>query len=236
MSWLIRLALSSIGAKVVMALTGVVLVGFLVGHMVGNLQVFGGPDPLNAYAEFLHSKPALVWTVRSIVIASALLHILSSLRLTWLNNAARPVAYRLKRPVISTLSSRNMFVSGLVIFAFVVYHLLQLTWRVTNPDFAAMVETVGTKQRPDVYSMVVASFRDPTIAGAYIVALVLLGLHLWHAIASMFQSLGLTAPRYESLIHGVSLTVATIIVVGNITMPVAILLGWIAPVAKAVIP
>jgi succinate dehydrogenase / fumarate reductase, cytochrome b subunit len=233
MNWLVRVALSSIGAKVVMALTGVVLVGFLAGHMIGNMQVFGGQDPLNAYAAFLHSKPALVWAVRSVVILSALLHIFSSLRLSWLNNAARPQAYKVKRPIVSTLSSRNMLISGLVILAFVVYHLLQLTWRVTNPVYNQLVDPQG---RPDVFSMVILSFRNPLIAGAYIVALVLLGLHLWHAIASMFQSLGLTAPKYEALINGVGLTVAAIIVIGNVTMPVAILLGWVAPAAGVVVP
>ena len=233
MNWLIRLVLSSVGAKVLMALTGLVLVGFLVGHMVGNLQVFGGQEPLNAYAAFLHSKPALVWTVRAGVIGAALLHILSSLRLAYLNNAARPVSYRTKKAISSTWASRHMLLTGVVVLAFVAYHLLHLTWRVTHPAFRSLADAAG---RPDVYSMVILSFRDPLLAGSYIVALVLLGLHLWHAVQSTFQSLGLNSPKTEAWIQAMSLGIATLIVLGNLTMPIAILMGWVAPAPGAMLP
>ncbi|MBI5507664.1 MAG: succinate dehydrogenase cytochrome b subunit [Deltaproteobacteria bacterium] len=233
MRWLVNLALSSIGAKVVMALTGLVLVAFLVGHMVGNLQVLGGQEPLNAYAAFLHSKPALLWVVRSGLILAAVLHIVSSVRLTWLNNAARPVAYAVKRPILSSFASRNMLVTGLVVFAFLVYHLLQFTWRLTNPAFSQLHDAQG---RLDVYSMVVLSFSERLIAGAYVVALLLLGLHLWHAIGSTFQSLGLTTPKYRRLIDAVSLLVCAVLVVGNVSMPVAILMGLVQLPAGVIAP
>jgi len=233
MRWLMNVLTSSIGAKALMAATGLILVLFLVGHMVGNLQLFGGPDMLNGYAEFLHSKPLVLWVVRLGMIAAVLLHILYSIRLTLLNNRARPTAYKLKRPISSTFASRNMFLTGLVVAAFVTYHLLHFTFRATHPAFATLKDAHG---RFDVYSMVVQSFSDPLIAGAYIVALVLLGLHLWHAIGSTFQSLGLMSPKLQPIVSAMSLALAGLLVLGNVAMPIAVLLGLVARTQGVTLP
>ncbi len=224
MRWFWSFFTSSVGAKVIMAVTGVALVAFLIGHMVGNLQVFAGPDKLNAYAEWLHEHVKLLWTVRLGLIAVALVHIYSSLRLTLLNRAARPISYAMHKPVKSTFSSRWMFVTGFLVLAFLIYHLLQFTFVALNPEYAQLVDGLGRK---DVYSMVVLGFQNVWVAGSYVIAMVLLGLHLNHAVASMFQTLGVNHPRYNGILHSLGPIAAIVIAVGNITMPVAILLGYV---------
>ncbi len=225
MRWLWNLTISSIGAKVLMALTGVVLVGFVFGHMIGNLQVFVGQETLNNYAVFLHSKPALLWVVRVGLLSCFVVHVIFSARLTLLNQAARPVAYQARKPLRSTFASRNMFVTGFVVLAFLLFHLAHFTWRITHPQYSELTDAAG---RFDVYSMVILSFRDPIIAGSYIVAMILLGLHLSHAVSSIFQSLGLNTPLWFALTDKVGPVIAVIVVLGNLSMPIAILAGWVS--------
>jgi succinate dehydrogenase / fumarate reductase cytochrome b subunit len=222
MRWLWSFFTSSIGAKVIMALTGSVLVLFILGHMVGNLQVFIGQDALNTYAHFLQSKQGMLWVVRGTLLAFLILHVWSSARLTLDNRAARPVSYQSLKPIRSTFTSRNMFVTGFMVLAFLTYHLLHFTVKVTNPEYGTLVDSAG---RPDVYGMVVLGFSQPLIAGTYIVAMVLLGLHLSHAISSTFQSLGINTPKWFWLTDKLGPVVAVIVVVGNLTMPVAALAG-----------
>jgi succinate dehydrogenase / fumarate reductase cytochrome b subunit len=228
MRWLIGFLTSSIGAKVLMALTGAILVGFVVGHMVGNLQVFAGQDTLNDYAEFLHSKPLALWLVRLGLLGSFVLHVFFSARLTLLNKAARPVPYANATPLKSTFTSRNMFVTGALVLSFLVYHLLHFTLQATGEGFDALVQDLGGGMtRPDVYSMVVLGFQNVWVSLAYIVAMVFLGLHLSHAISSAFQSLGLNTPRFFGITDKLGPIVAVIVVAGNLTMPLSILFGWV---------
>jgi succinate dehydrogenase / fumarate reductase cytochrome b subunit len=228
MGWLVRFLTSSIGAKVLMALTGVVLVGFIIGHLAGNLQLYAGQDTLNDYAELLQSKPLLLWLVRTGLLASFLLHVVFSARLTLLNRQARPVAYASYEPLKSSFSSRNMFVTGAMVLAFLIYHLLHFTLLATGEGYEALVQDIGGGfTRPDVYSMVVLSFQNLWVSLVYIAAMVLLGLHLSHAVSSMFQSLGLNSPRFAGTIEKIGPALAVIVVAGNISMPVAVLLGWI---------
>ncbi|MEE8409214.1 MAG: succinate dehydrogenase cytochrome b subunit [Myxococcota bacterium] len=222
MRWVARLVGSSIGMKALMALTGVILVGFLVGHMIGNWQIFAGQDTLNAYGAFLHARPGALWAVRIGLLGTLLIHIGTSVRLTRLNKAARPIGYRVNKAPKSTLASRHMMLSGSAVFAFLVYHLLHFTVRVTDPVFNVLTDAQG---RHDVYSMVVLSFRNNAVALTYVIAMVLLGFHLSHAISSMFQSMGLHGQ--SRLVERIGPIVATILVVGNIVMPLAVQFSFI---------
>ena len=224
MSWLIDFAKSSIGAKVVMGVTGAMLVGVVIMHMLGNLQVFLGQDALNTYAKSLHDLGGLLWVARLGLIGAVLLHIVSGLRLASLNSAARPVAYANETTVQASFASRYMRMSGLVLLAFIAYHLAHFTLGLTHPDHKALTDSMG---RPDVYSMVILGFKQPAVALSYVVAMVLLWFHLNHGASSLFKSLGLRHPKYNSMLDKVGPAVATLVVVGNIAMPLAVLAGII---------
>ncbi|MCS7023908.1 MAG: succinate dehydrogenase cytochrome b subunit [Bryobacteraceae bacterium] len=206
---------STIGKKAVMAVTGAILFGFVVVHMLGNLQVYFGPEKINAYGELLHSSPGLLWTARLILLTSVVLHIVAALQLAALNKKARPVGYVRKKNIASTYASRTMLVSGPIIFFFLVYHLLHFTTGQAHPNFRA----------GDVYHNVIAGFQQPAASIAYIVAMILLVNHLHHGVWSMFQSLGLNHPRYMPWLRRFSAAAAILIGVGNISIPVSVLAG-----------
>jgi len=219
---------SSIGSKVVMAATGVVLLGFLAGHLSGNLLVFSGPRAINEYAGFLHDHPGLVWAVRVLLLVSLGLHVYTSTRLALSNRDARPVAYAAKRHRAATFSGLNMIWTGVMVLAYLVYHVLHFTTGgVHTAHFKAnLAKAAG---RPDVYSMVVRSFSEPGIVVVYTVAMVLLGIHLSHAISSAFQTLGLTNTRYRPVLERFGPVAATLIVLGFLSVPLGVLAGWAPP-------
>ena len=208
---------STIGKKVVMASTGVVLLGFVLAHMVGNLQLYLGAEALDHYAaflrEFLHGGG--LWIARAVLLACAVLHVWAAASLTLADRAARPVGYREWESRESTWASRTMRWSGVVLLAFIVYHLLDLTFGVVNPAF----------EDGRVYHNVVASFRSVPVSLFYIVAMLLLWSHLRHGIWSMMRTLGLSHPRYEQLAHRLAGVFATVVVAGNISFPLAVLFG-----------
>jgi succinate dehydrogenase / fumarate reductase cytochrome b subunit len=210
---------STIGKKVVMALTGVVLFGYVIAHMLGNLQLYMGAAVLNAYAawlrELLHG--AGLWIARAVLLSAAVLHIWAAAAITMVDRAARPVGYREWQARESTYASRTMRVSGVFLLAFIVYHLLDLTLGTVNPSF-----TEG-----DVYHNVVASFRVAPVAVFYVAAMLALGLHLQHGVYSMFQTLGVSHPRWERVAHRTATALAVAVVVGNISFPLAVLLGLV---------
>jgi succinate dehydrogenase / fumarate reductase cytochrome b subunit len=227
MNLLLRPVQSSVGSKYVMAVTGLVLIGFVLAHMAGNLFIFAGRGPLNDYAHALESKPALLWLARAVLLALFLLHIVLGVRLTWQNQAARPVRYVCEDTVRANWASRHMLLTGLVILAFVVYHLLHFTFGVTDPGhFKYRIPRDPATGYYDVAAMVVDGFRQPLVSLAYVVAQVFLGLHLWHGAASWFQSLGLNGPGCARFIQGLGPAVALIVVAGNCSIPLAILLGF----------
>jgi succinate dehydrogenase / fumarate reductase cytochrome b subunit len=213
---------STIGLKIVAAASGVLLLLFVVGHMVGNLQVFLGPDAFNAYGEKLRMFPPLLWTARAGIALAAIVHIGATLRLAILNNAARPVAYAKKRSVKASLPSRTMVLSGLMLLAFVIYHLAHYTWKITNPAYQGLVDS---HNRPDIYAMVIAGFSNPLISVSYVIAMILLGFHLSHGIASVFQTAGWattrTLPKYERA----ALIITIVLVGGYVSIPATVLLG-----------
>ena len=216
---------SSIGKKVVMAVTGLALFGFVIAHMVGNLQVYLGPEALNAYAKALRDLGPLLWVARIGLLVAVVLHIWAAFTLTRMNRAARPVGYREKEHRESTYASRTMRWSGVLLALFIVYHLMHMTWGNAHPDF----DHAG-----DVYHNFVVGFRPALVTGVYVVAMLFLGLHLYHGVWSLMQTLGLSHPRYNNLRHAFATLVAAVIVIGNISMPVAVLAGWVQEPARAV--
>lgn len=220
MNWL----RSSIGKKVVMAASGLALVGFVIMHLLGNLLVFRGSDALDDYAEKLRHLGPLLWGARAFLLAAALLHIKTSMELAVENRRARPQGYRMKRDAETTPAARTMLVSGLLVLAYLVYHLLHFTFRVTNPDVSHVVDSQG---RQSVYAMVVLSFRKPPIAFAYLAGMTLVCLHLSHGVASAFQTLGLTNERAITLLSWGSRLFAFVIFFGYVSIPCAVFFGWI---------
>jgi succinate dehydrogenase / fumarate reductase cytochrome b subunit len=214
----------SVGKKVVMAVTGVILFGYVVGHLAGNLQIFiGEGEQINRYAEFLHASPAALWAVRAVLLAAVGLHIISSVQLWLLKRKARPIPYVKKDDVPSAYAARTMMWSGPIIAAFVVFHVMHLT--VGNVPGLALVE------RPeggyDVYRNVIVGFRSWWVTASYVIAVVLLTTHLYHGIWSMFQSVGVSHPRYTPVLQKVAHAIAIAIAAGYISIPAAVLLGVI---------
>lgn len=223
-SWWWRTWNSSIGMKMTMAVTGAALIAFVIAHLLGNLQIYLGADVLNDYAKKLKSIPAVLWTFRLGLLALFAIHVLSAIRLTRMNRAARSEKYAVQRPVQVGIAPRMLLLSGLVVLAFVVYHLLHFTAGVTDPSHFALHDASG---RHDVYSMVVLGFSQPVVSGAYIVAMLLLGMHLTHGIASVFQTLGLNEPKYRPLLTALGPVLAWLLVAGNISIPLSVLLGLV---------
>ena len=215
---------SSLGKKTLMALSGLVLVGFVIMHLAGNLLVFAGPEALNAYAQKLRHFPALLWSARLALLASVVVHIVTSIQLARENAAARPQRYAVYRTSEATLSSRTMMLSGLLLLAYVVYHLLHFTFRTAHPQLSRAVDSLG---RHDVYAMVVSSFRQPSISLVYVAAMWLLCLHLAHGIASAFQTLGLTNERTLPILTVLGRLLAVALFLGYSAIPFAILCGMV---------
>jgi succinate dehydrogenase / fumarate reductase cytochrome b subunit len=213
---------TTIGKKAIMAVTGVILFGFVVGHLLGNLQVYLGPEKLNHYAATLRSLPALLWGTRILLLVSVFLHIWSSYELWLLQREARPIGYVKKVNAHSTYASRTMMWSGPIILAFVIFHLLHLTFGAVHPG--------GPFDPHDVYNNVVTGFRVWPVSLFYIVAMIMLCYHLYHGLWSMFQSLGISHPVYTPWIKLFAKIFAILIAIGNISIPVAILAGFIKPV------
>lgn len=215
---------SSIGRKVLMAITGPILFAFLVGHMIGNLQIFIGQDQLNTYAQTLKDLPYLTYTVRVLMLVVLIIHVWNAVRLYFENRASRPIKYVINNTVQASLASRTQFWTGLGVFLYVVYHLLHFTFIVTNPRYAHLTDAAG---RHDVYSMVVLGFQNYLISGVYIVAMFLVAYHLSHAIFSFLQTLGLNNPRVQTTLKRIAYAIAVVIFIGYVSMPVAVLVGII---------
>ncbi len=221
-----RALTSTVGTKYLVAGSGAILVAFVFFHMLGNLQIYLGPDALNSYAEMLKNAGALIWIARLGLLGALAIHIWGIATLSLRNKAARPEPYQVKRPLLSTYASRHMLLTGLVLLAFVAYHLMHFTLGVTHPDQFALFDSDG---RHDVYSMVVLGFREPAVAISYILAMALLGLHLGHGVGSAFRSAGLSGPRFRSTVEGCGRLLAVVVVAGNISIPLFCLLGLIQP-------
>lgn len=224
--WLGEFYRSTIGKKIIMAVTGLIGIGFVIAHMAGNLQAFVGPNKLNAYGALLHGPLAeLLWLVRLVLIVAVLLHILMAYQLTMRSRAARPVGYRERNPQVSTWASRTMRWGGVLLLVFIVLHILHFTTGQVDPaGWRGQLDAAG---RRDVYGNLVASFRIWWVAAFYIVAMVFLGLHLYHGAWSSIRTLGYAKPSPYPLHRRIALVVAVIIWLGFTIVPLGVLAGVI---------
>ncbi|MDQ6626387.1 MAG: succinate dehydrogenase cytochrome b subunit [Verrucomicrobiota bacterium] len=218
---------SSIGKKFIVAATGVVLLGFVIGHLLGNLQIFLGPDWINSYAEHLQNLGPFLWMIRAFLLVNVILHIWFTIGLAIDNRRARPEAYARKVHVKATFASRYMWLSGLVVLAFIIYHIAHFTLVLADPRLASLKP--DALQRHDVYSMMVYGFRNIIVSAFYIFAMFLLMLHLTHGASSFFQSLGWNDKRMTPRLALLGRIFAWLIFIGYTSIPVAILLGWVKP-------
>jgi succinate dehydrogenase / fumarate reductase cytochrome b subunit len=217
---------SDIGKKYAMAISGMVLMGYVLVHMVGNLKLYLGAGDLNAYSEWLREvgEPALpretlLWAVRVLLIGAVLVHLDAAWRLTRSNRRARPVKYKSERDFAAAdFASRTMRWTGIIVVAFVVFHLLDLTWGTTNPDYVS----------GDPYANIVASFERWPVAIAYIVANLALGVHLYHGAWSLFQSMGWSRRDLNLWRRRFAIAFAAIVVLGNVSFPIAVLTGAVS--------
>ena len=215
----LRFYQAAIGKKVVMGVTGLIGIGVVIGHMAGNLLVFRGPDAMNAYSHFLKSTGELLWIVRIVLIGSVILHVIAAWQLTLQNRAARPVGYVDRKPQVTTLASRTMRWGGVLLLLFIVFHILHFTTGTIRPS--------GSFSEADVYGNVVESFRIWWVTLFYIVAMIALGLHLYHGAWSSVRSLGFAQPSKNPLHRTVALAVAVIVWLGFTAIPVAVFAGLI---------
>lgn len=224
MSWLLNFYRSAVGKKIVMAVTGLALFGFVVGHLVGNLKLYFGAEKLDAYGVWLRElggaalpHETLLWIARIGLLIAVILHIDAAVRLTLMNRAARPDGYSFRNNVAASYASRTMRWGGVLILLFIIYHLLDLTFGTVNPGF----------EHGRIYRNVVASFSNPWVSLFYIVANLALGLHLYHGLWSMFQSLGLNNPRFNHWRQAFASAFAILITAGNLSFPISVMLGWV---------
>src|SRR5947207_2200992 len=218
---------SSVGTKMIVAVTGLILILFVIGHLLGNLQIFLGPDWINGYSQHLRDLGPLLWLIRIFLLATVIVHIYVTIRLAIDNRRARPEAYREREYVKASFASRHMVMSGLIVLAFIIYHLAHFTVRVTDQRFTLLkADPLG---HYDVYSMMVYAFQNPYVFAFYVLGLLLLTLHLSHGSSSFFQSLGLNNQKLTPRLALGGRVFAWLLFVGYTSIPVAILLRLIKP-------
>lgn len=227
MTWMTDFWRSSIGGKATMAVTGLLLFGFVVAHLLGNLQLLKGADAINNYAKMLHDLGPLLWVARIGLLVVFVLHVATAIRLSRANKAARPVAYAKGATMQATMASRSMVLSGLTVGAFLVYHLAHFTFGAVHGARAAKALEVANApwNGHNVYAMVTGSFADPLVVTLYVAAQVVLFLHLSHGVQSLAQTLGFHHGRYTPMVRSLSVVLALAIAGGNAFLALSVLLG-----------
>ena len=216
---------SSVGRKMIVAVTGVILILFVIGHLLGNLQIFLGPEWIDAYSQHLRDLGPLLWLIRVFLLTTVILHIYFTILLAIENRRARPEPYIDRQYAKATFASRHMVMSGLIVLAFIAYHLAHFTVRITDARFALLKpDPLG---HYDVYSMMVYGFKSYLVSGFYVLGLFLLTLHLSHGSSSFFQSLGLNDKKLTPRLALGGRIFAWLVFVGYTSIPVAILLGLV---------
>jgi succinate dehydrogenase / fumarate reductase cytochrome b subunit len=211
----------------IVAVTGIILILFVVGHLLGNLQIFLGPEWINGYSQHLRDLGPLLWLVRILLLVTVILHIYVTIRLAIDNRRARPTGYIGKENVKATVASRHMVMSGLIVLAFIIYHLAHFTVRVTDRRFGLL--KADPLNHYDVYSMMVYGFQNIYVSAFYILGLFLLALHLSHGSSSFFQSLGFNNKKLTPRLAIGGRIFAWVLFIGYTSIPVAILFGLIKP-------
>lgn len=225
MTWLGRFKDSNIGLKVAMALSGVVLLGFVFIHMLGNLQIFIGQEALDHYGAMLQGNKEVLWGARIVLLSAVVIHIYTAVKLTMRNKAARPVAYKVKKSVSETYAARTMRYGGFIILAFIIFHILHLTKGTVGQPSFQHCDYLGDEFTCYVYNNVIEGFADIRIVIFYLVAQVALAFHLAHGVASLFRTLGMNNPRFEPIVSKLAIGFATVVAVGNCAIPLAVASG-----------
>jgi len=209
-----------------MGITGLIGIGFVIVHMAGNLQVFVGPAKINGYGALLHGPLAeLTWLIRIVLIVSVILHVLMAYQLTRVSQAARPIGYQKKQPQVATLASRTMKWGGVLLLVFIVVHLLHFTTEQIDPaGWRGMSDLRGDR---DVYGNIVGSFRIWWVSAFYVIAMIALGLHLYHGAWSSIRTLGYAKSTPNPLHRKLALAVAAIVWLGFTIIPLAVLAGFL---------
>jgi succinate dehydrogenase / fumarate reductase, cytochrome b subunit len=232
MSWFVTYVRSSIGAKHIMAVTGLALVLFAIAHMVGHFGMFAGPDAYNSYAHFLQSLGALKWLVRGGLLAVFVVHIVAAIAVSVQNRAARPVKYAVFRTKKTNIMARTMAITGLALFAFIGFHLVHFTFGLVQPEFFHLPDTAAAAaipavERPDAYAMFVWGFRSVPLYVVYLLSIALLASHLGHGASSWLQSLGFRHPKYNAAFEKLGPVLSLLLFLGYMAPPTAVLLGMI---------
>lgn len=216
---------SSVGRKAIVGITGLLLIGFVLAHLLGNLTIFLGPDALNAYAEKLRHLGPLLWVARIGLLVVAIVHVVFAIKLSIENRAARgPVGYAQQRSLGTSAAAKTMALSGILLLTFIVYHLAHFTFGLTHPAIAHLKDPL---QRHDVYTMVVLGFQQTPVAIGYVIAMFFLSRHLSHGIQSMFQSIGLNDERHGPLLEQAGRVIAGVIFIGYSAIPMAVICGFL---------
>lgn len=211
---------NGVGAKALVAVTGLLLTGFVLAHLSGNLLVFAGPEALNKYAASLHALGGLLWVARGGLIAVFIIHLGLAIKLNLENKAARPEKYQYEATMEATFASRHMFHTGILIFTFAILHLAHYTFRILSAE-------VNDIPKEDVHAMMVAGFTNPVVSSLYILAMAALALHLRHGVSSAFQTIGIYHPSVNGLLSKLGPIVALIVFVGFSSIPIAVLIGCV---------
>lgn len=209
---------TTVGKKAALAVSGIILFGFVIGHMLGNLQVMLGADAYNSYAAGIKSKPLLLWGVRAVLLAALLVHTVIVLELYGKTIAARPVAYKVKKHIATSYAAMMMKYTGPVLLVYIIFHIAHFTY--PGVSFGDYDPIAG-----DVYANFVNAFRVPWVVAVYVIANLMLGMHLYHGAFSMLQSVGLSHPRYNNRVKNVARGLAFLVTAGNVLLPLTVFLG-----------
>lgn len=225
-TFLTRLFRSTIMIKIIMAVSGLGIIGFLLAHLTGNLLMFGGPEKINAYGQSLRDLGPVLWLLRGGILLFFIAHIVSAIMLGKRNRAARPIGYTMKKPIKATIFSRTMMLSGLTVFSFVAFHLAHYTFGKIQPEFFNGEYTLHDgRVTHNVYEMVVYGFENPVYTLLYVLCMTLLGFHLSHALTSAIQTFGLNNPKYSKFLRRLGPSFAVIIVAAYLSIPVSVITG-----------
>jgi len=211
-----------VGRKIIMSITGLAMSFYVVTHLLGNISLFSGPDGINAYAKMLHSLGPLLWIVRLIMVAALGLHMVFGIQLTLENRTSRAQKYAVNKHLSATAAGKNMIWTGLLIALYLGYHLLHFTVQVITPEFSAS-RNLDALGRPDVFSMVVHSFRSTVVSIVYVAAMAAVGLHLSHGLQSMVQTLGLNNERTLPVMVKIGAAAALVLFLGYVAIPAGII-------------
>jgi succinate dehydrogenase / fumarate reductase cytochrome b subunit len=215
---------TTIGKKILVAITGLFMIVFLIAHLAGNLEIYSGPKALNDYSAFLRTMPKILWSLRIILLLALITHVYLTISLSRLSNNSRPVGYALKTVRKASISSRTMMLSGLTVLAFVLYHLSHYTWGIVDPELMGLVDEQG---RHNTYNMLVMGFSSPIVCGFYILAQVLLAFHLSHGFSSTARTLGVKDPDLYQKIRIGGIAFSGIVALLYISIPCSVLFGFI---------